>query len=167
MAKTCILDTFYLRKIFHARAHAFRCYPFFVLFAFVQWWLRLNSAEHKTAIMNLEIRAFYLPFVFCSAQSHLKTSRPYQTSKHLRNTPLLAEKMVTINKLLANSQLIDVIKRLGIYLLRHLSGINKLNHIVENIPFKNKCKYLKMLYNVQTNISNSSSCFCWGKNENN
>ena len=73
--------------------------PFFVLFAFVQWWLRLNSAEHKTTIMNLEIGAFYLPFVFCSAQSHLKTSRPYQTSKHLRNTPLLAEKMVTINKL--------------------------------------------------------------------
>ena len=95
--------------------------------------------------MNLEIGVFYLPFGFSSGQSHLKTSEPNQTRRHLRKTPLHAEKMVAINKFQATSEFIDVIKRLGIYLLRHLRVNNKINHILGNIPCKSICKYLKML----------------------
>ena len=38
--------------------------------------MRLSFDEHKATLMNLNIETFYLPFVFCSIQSHLKTSEP-------------------------------------------------------------------------------------------
>ena len=74
----CVL--FFWKNIFHA----LQVYPFLShlyndghLSSDVN---RLSYDKHKTTFMNLEMKAFCLPFVFCSGQSYLKTSGPSVTS---------------------------------------------------------------------------------------
>ena len=75
--------------------------------------------------MNLKIRAFYLPLVFYSGQSHFKTSGPSQTSYVLTNSPPYVDKMVGTNKLRAAIELIHLSERLDIYLTGHAIRNNK------------------------------------------
>ena len=106
---------FYLRNVFDVRA------------AFLE---KIHSYAPVLPFFILFIRSC---LILSSGHSHLKTSRPNQTSYHHRNTPLHVEKMVYITKLQAKREPMHVIKWLDIY-----STCQK---------WKNKWKYISLNWN--------------------
>ena len=119
---------------------------FYLFVSFLQWWLRFNSDEQKTTLKNLKRGAFYLPFVFCSGQSHLVT-RKHKQSKHKQTS--------------SNFKHIGNIKQLEVYLTCHISQNNKVNHIVGNLLCKNRCKCLSVIWNDLCLKSNFSFSYIW------
>ena len=125
MAKTCKRDEFYLRRMLDARDFFLKkwlSYPLIYPFvSFVQRWLKLSSDNYKATLLNSKIGAFYLPLVFCSGQSHLKTNEPNQTSHHLKNS-FCVEK--------------GIHKQTWHIFNKSKGGNSKVNHIVVNLLCK-------------------------------